>query len=237
MLQNAAHPSCLIHDMRNLMTVISLNCTMLEDSPVNERKMLLDEISQAVTFLDLLLKDLESNRRGSAPETGHTNMDQLLQQVSGFVAAIYPTVNVVRPKKIVNETLCIEPSDLLRCVLNLGVNAAEAAISSSASRPSVEFGVSSTVDRIQISVIDSGDGFGGNPKKYFAPLVSDRLSPSSNHRGLGLYVAQSIAESYGGSVTVQRHPGMTEVCINFPIDLIVGNPPTSTQLAMTTHSD
>ena len=220
MLQEAVSTDSVIHDMRNLLTVISLNCVLLDECGSTGAATLVREISQATEYLEALIEGLDSATTLSDHDEPASDVDQILRQVAGFARTMNPQVEFHVSKEPTGLRLRIEQRELLRCLLNLAVNAAEAATLNTPTPPVVEFSTSISTNRVAIRVVDTGGGFQQSTRKSFVPYVSDRPS-NSIHRGLGLHVVKSIVESYGGEIRIARTVARTEISAEFPIALAV----------------
>ena len=220
MLDNTARPDGIIHDMRNLITVISLNSGVLDGSVATENASLVAGITQAANHLTTLLERLESNVRPVRSKSGVSDVNETLRQVVVFAHAINERVEFILPDTPIDLAIKVEPSELLRCVMNLAVNAAEAAAGNTRVRPVVEFQITRTPDHFSLHVLDSGGGFSVNPDDAFAPYTSSRLGQSTG-RGLGLYVVKSIVDSWGGRVRVDRRLAQTEMSVDLPVELVI----------------
>ena len=213
MVPELEHPQGIIHDIRNLLMVISINSTLLNEQQISaEQRSLVTGIAQAARYLGSLMKDLQSISR-SPQATEESNVHQTLKQAADFVRSMHPEVKVNVPQENAGIALPIEQTRLLRCLMNLTVNAAEAALANEATQPVVHLEAAETNDNVVIRVTDSGRGFQNSAQESFAPFVSTRTDEPN--RGLGLFIVQSIVESSGGQLRVARTKSQTEMSIEF----------------------
>lgn len=219
-----AHTAGILHDMRNFVMVISLNSSMLSASISTEHTNLLAGITQASEYLESLINDLQSVTLQSQHSLRPADLDATLGQVAAFARASHPSVRFLLPARS-GITVQIEQTQLLRCLLNLSSNAAEAAADSSSTERLVEFKITRSAESLTILVSDSGDGFPQeDPSRAFDAFVSRRPNPSG-HSGLGLYVVRSIVEQAGGRVTTSRADARTEVRVELPIRIAHSSKP------------
>jgi signal transduction histidine kinase len=91
-----------------------------------------------------------------------------------------------------------DPQKLERALLNLAVNACEAALNSEGK---IAFDILSTSDSFEIRVSDNGTGIPAAIRNnLFDPFVS---AGKPNGTGLGLAIVSKIVADHGGSVSVE----------------------------------
>lgn len=218
MRQQNPIPDGLLHDIRNLLTVVLSNAAMLEDDLTGEQGSLVEGISRATWHLESLLDELQETRESTAK--GNVSPSCLVREAVEFARVLHPGVRFELPNSG-GVMLKIDEAKLLRCLLNLMLNAAEAAQKNSDREPVVELEISCETDGVQILVRDSGAGFAlADSPHLFEPFFSTKSDQATRH-GLGLYVVQSVVSEYGGTVEARRVEDLTEVRISFPIAMAV----------------
>ena len=110
-----------------------------------------------------------------------------------------------------------------RAVYNLLLNASQAS-RKSAYVPEVALTLSETVDQVQIRVIDNGPGVSETMRKtLFEPFSSEGKESGT---GLGLTVAQRVAQDHGGQVVLERsRPGETVFALCMAKSVLTMQPP------------
>jgi signal transduction histidine kinase len=108
-----------------------------------------------------------------------------------------------------------EADSLRELVLNLVLNAVEAAKGSAGRPPRVAIELAEAEPGwAAVRVLDSGTGPSeATASRLFAPFVSDKPDGT----GLGLFVARQIAESHGGRIDWRRAEEMTCFTLTLPI--------------------
>jgi signal transduction histidine kinase len=129
-------------------------------------------------------------------------------------ACAHAGIQVTLAKPDVPLTLRGDPNELRQLVLNLLINAVEAAGANGAEAKRIAVELEPAGDRAVLRVKDSGPG--PDPAvvdRLFEPFVSGKPDGT----GLGLYVARQIAEDHHGSIRWQRADGMTCFSAEFPL--------------------
>lgn len=200
----------IIHDLRNLLLVISANCSILTDDSPTEKSHCVEEISKATDTMEKMLSDLGESQRSEVDKP--QGVLPTIKKAVEFAETIYPGVEFNFLREELSLQLDIDSDDLFRIALNLILNAAEAA--SERKEPLVQIFTSN--DKRRLGIVDNGFGFQHQAKDVFAPYVTSRRCPSVNHAGLGLYVVESIAARHGASIMIHSEAGKTVVEIVFP---------------------
>jgi signal transduction histidine kinase len=106
-----------------------------------------------------------------------------------------------------------DPEELRQLVVNLLLNAVDAATGPPPGRVAVEL-ARQDENRAAICVRDSGPGpSAAVAERLFEPFVSGKPGGT----GLGLFVARQIAEDHGGTIRWTRRKGMTEFVVELPL--------------------
>ena len=201
----------LIHDMRNLMTTIAVNCSLFAKNLPQENATQAAEVCEAVSHLNSMLTSLARGKnRATSQEASEAH--SLIHHVVGLLAASYSGVDFCLDLNDKPMYLDIEENDLFRLLMNVVSNAAEAA--SNSSRDSY-VRVSTDPTEGMIRIADSGTNIEWtNSSGLFEPYVSRRRKRGV-HEGLGLFVVQTISSAYGGNVAIERRGDETVVELRF----------------------
>lgn len=194
----------IAHEIRNPLSAIShANQLLQEDEhidPVNRR--MLQIISDNVQRLDQIIKDvLELNRRD------RTNQEIIT--LDYFINEFY--IQFCAVEKIQTHHFVLEkPSSAARVVFdrrhlnqilwNLCKNGWR---HSQQAQNSLKLTVSQTYNAIQISVIDDGAGI---TEQVAAHLFEPFFTTENTGTGLGLYIAQELAEANGAKLQFKTSP-------------------------------
>ena len=195
--------SSISHDLRHYLAAVYANAEFLASSRLTEeeRSELFAEIRVAVNGTTELIESLLTFSRGSGtlprvPEAAFALLDRALSLVR-----THPDAGEVRwhaPSREAGATLVVvDPKQIERAIFNLLLNACQAARKST--EPGmVHVDIFASDDVLTIRVSDNGPGVSESIRgSLFEPFVSEG---KQNGTGLGLTLAQRIAQEHGGSV-------------------------------------
>ena len=199
--------SGLAHEIRNPLGGISLYAGLLRRDLEGdgEKTATLDKILTAVADLNRLVEDMLLYGRDVAPRMEDIPIGPLVESV---LALVPPRPGVeIRTGGALGDGVHADGPMLRRALLNLVLNAVEAV----GSGGEVDIAVTSADGRIRIAVADTGPGFP-------APLLGKPFAPfqtvKAKGTGLGLPLAQKIAEAHGGRLEARNRPqGGAEVTL------------------------
>ena len=192
------------HDLRHYLSSMYANAEFLSDAetPQEERDELSREVKGAVHGMtDLLDSLLVFSRTGNAITPGYESLAFLVEGSVSLVRA-HPEARGV---EIVLETIesvdaWVDAKKLSRAVFNLLLNACQAA-KGAAAKPFVSVSLHETAGLILITICDNGPGVPPTLREtMFLPFVS---SGKESGVGLGLTLAQHIAQEHGGCVSLE----------------------------------
>jgi len=207
--------SGMAHQMRNSVTGcrMALDLHRRECSSEGESESL-DVAARQLALMEKYLQRFLT--LGHAPPKPHTQVDlsQLVESVLPLVRPAARHVGVelrwARP-----DGPCIIEGDadaLEQLVVNLLLNAIEAAAQADERLVTVNVCPSSG-GGFATEILDSGEGPAPEIQEtLFEPFVTNKADGT----GLGLSVANEIAEQHGGKIRWERRDGMTCFCVEFP---------------------
>lgn len=188
------------HELRTPLTALRTNLELLErgqpTDPVERQQLLRDLVTQMERLTTLVGDLIEVAREEETPMPfEELNLEELVHEVVDDVSFRYPKVhfNVTSAPSSINGVKV----RVARAITNLLDNAAKYSPQGAT--------VDVTVANGEISVRDHGPGVAAED----APRVFDRFWRSNDARqlpgsGLGLSIVKDVAESHGGSVTLER---------------------------------
>ncbi len=204
--------SSVSHDLRHHLSAIYANAEFmsLPQAGADERSELLLEVREGVQGMtDLIESLLLFSRTGQALNLHYESIASLIERIVQTMRR-HPECREVR---IVTANL--EPVDawvdggkLGRALYNLLLNACQAAKKSGETFPTVEVTLAEDEEKLRIDICDSGRGVPASIRDtLFQPFVS---ANKENGTGLGLTLAQYVAQEHGGEVKLQESsPGKT----------------------------
>ena len=212
--------SSISHDLRHYLSAMYANAEfMSSDSlPPAEREELFLEVSAAVQGMtDLLDSLLLFTQTGRALQPMQDSIAGVVHRAISLVRA-HPAARDVR---IVADELSpveaqVDGRKLVRAVYNLALNACQAA-RRGAGCPLVTIRVQQDAHSILIEVADNGPGVPPSVRDtMFLPFVSEG---KESGLGLGLTLAQQIAQEHGGAIKLKSESGLASEGSIFVITL------------------
>lgn len=193
------------HDLRHYLSAVYANAEFLGYSKVSEeeRAELLGEVRSAVQGMTEMLDSLLIfGRTGRSFHPAYESLPQLIERTLALVKNHPDTASThFRIEPMPRLEAYIDARNVERAVYNLLLNASQASRKSTFA-PEVTLTLSETVDQVQIRVIDNGPGVSERMRKtLFEPFSSEGKESGT---GLGLTVAQRVAQDHGGQVVLER---------------------------------
>jgi len=197
--------SSVSHDLRHHLSAIYANAEFMSHPETGnaERNELLLEIREAVQDMTNLIESLLLfSQTGQALHVSRESIALLIDRVVYSVRQ-HPEckeVQIVAANLPMVEAW-VDGRKLGRALYNLILNACQATRHGS-TRPLVTVALSEDEERVRIEIADSGRGVpDAIHQTLFQPFVS---SGKENGVGLGLTLAQHIAQEHGGEVVLER---------------------------------
>ncbi len=203
-----------VHDLSNPAQVILGLSEMLLDhqtlDPVVRRR--LEQMHRSAVTMSAMISDLS---HGQSPENqGKLDVERV--NLVELVTSVVERTRVLATAKEMKLLLLVEQVDhqgcwvdgdavkLERALTNLIGNAIK--FSPAGSRVSVA--LDRGVDDAKISVSDQGPGISGHGRaQIFEVFHREKNTAHLPGQGLGLFITRQIAESHGGSISVESVPG------------------------------
>jgi signal transduction histidine kinase len=218
--------SSISHDLRHYLSAMYANAEFMSDGaiPQSERDDLLAEVRVAVQGMtDLLDSLLLFTQTGRALYPEYQSLDTIVENAANMVRS-HPAS---RDVKIVLNGLVpmmawVDAKKLGRAVYNLLLNGCQAARRGSGNPPMVTLTLLEVDKTIRIQIADNGPGVPETIRqKIFLPFVSEGRESGV---GLGLTLAQQIAQEHGGHVELsETAEHYTSFTIVLPKDALHGS--------------
>ncbi|ADW67666.1 ATP-binding protein [Granulicella tundricola] len=203
--------SSISHDLRHYISAIYANAEFLslEATPQVEREELIFEVQTAVHGMtDLLDSLLGFSKTGRSLLPSYESIPYLVERAAGLLRA-HPEARAIelRLDELPSVEAWVDATKFVRAVFNLLLNACQAARRGGLV-PAVTVELSEDEKRIVLKIIDNGLGVPASfATTIFEPFVS---TGRENGTGLGLTLAQHIAQEHGGMVRLEESaPGRT----------------------------
>nr|WP_136250589.1 nitrogen regulation protein NR(II) [Ningiella ruwaisensis] len=192
----------------------------LSDPAHNEfTQMIIDQADRLRALVDRLLGP------NSLPQKRMCNLHEIIEKVRSVITAdVNYAIAVERDYDPSIPDIYADPDMLQQALLNIARNANQALKAAKVEHPVIGF--RTRVERqcvikgkrhslcALISIIDNGPGV---PKELrdtlFYPMVTSKRKGS----GLGLSIAQTLADHHQGKIDVESFPGYTEFTLHIPI--------------------
>ncbi len=209
----------IVHDLRNpigaVQTSAELQAESLARGDLAESSELCAMIQAAGCDAMDLLEDLLDFTRGHGGKLEIVDVEVLMELVKERALSIMGNFPIAwHVETLATGNIKAEPKKLLRVLLNLLKNAAEAV--SDAGTPNGQVVVSITVNGgdILFSVTDNGPGI---PLEIQENLFRPFFTQGKAHgTGLGLAIVDQILQAHGTKAEVQSHPGHTTFSFRLP---------------------
>ncbi len=204
--------SSVSHDLRHHLSAIYANAEFMSLSQVgaDERSELLAEVQEGVQGMtDLIESLLLFSQTGQILHLNYESIGSLIER-SVHTVRRHPECRDVRilASNLASVDAWVDQGKLGRALYNLLLNACQAARKNSEALPVVVVTLSEDEDEVRIGICDSGRGVPASIREtLFQPFVS---ANKENGTGLGLTLAQYIAQEHGGEVKLEESsPGRT----------------------------
>jgi two-component system nitrogen regulation sensor histidine kinase GlnL len=182
-------------------------------------QMIIDQADRLRNLVDRLLGP------NSLPQKRMCNLHEVIEKVRTVITAdLSLAIHVERDYDPSIPELFADPDMLQQTILNIARNASQALKDAEIKNPVI--GLRTRIERqcvikgkrhnlcALISIIDNGPGV---PKELkdtlFYPMVTSKRKGS----GLGLSIAQTLADHHDGKIDVESFPGYTEFTLHLPI--------------------
>jgi signal transduction histidine kinase len=203
--------SSVSHDLRHHLSAIFANAEFmsLPQTGAEERAELHVEVQEGVqSMTDLIESLLLFSQTGQILNLRRDSLDGLVERTIQTVRQ-HPECRQVQITAEIPAPVYawIDSKKLARAVYNLLLNASQSAKTGS-DAPRVTVRLVEDNDKIEISIRDSGPGVADSIREtLFQPFVS---AGKENGVGLGLTLAQHVAQEHGGEVRLEKSvPGET----------------------------
>ncbi len=210
--------SSISHDLRHYLSAMYANAEFMSDGNISqtEREELMVEVQTAVQGMtDLLESLLLFTQTGRALHPELESIALILQRAVAMTRSHPASRDVkITIKGLSSVEAWVDSRKLGRAVFNLLLNACQAARRGAAAA-AVTLSLYEDQQWIRIRIADNGPGVPVSVRqKIFLPFVSEGRESGI---GLGLTLAQQIAQEHGGSITLdQTSEGETAFTINLP---------------------
>jgi signal transduction histidine kinase len=197
--------SSISHDLRHYLSAVYANAEFLGYGSIgpDERLDLLSEIRQGVRGMtDLIDSLLLFSRTGQSLQLSFESLPFLAERAIAMVHAHPDAQNVhIAVDPMPQMEGWTDARKIERAIYNLLLNACQAARQGSGT-PEIRIALSENAEQVLFSITDNGPGVPETIREsLFQPFVSVG-KPSGT--GLGLTLAQKIAQEHGGSVILQE---------------------------------
>jgi signal transduction histidine kinase len=205
--------SSVSHDLRHYLAAVYANAEFLASAKLSEaeRAELFNDIRMAVLGTTELIDSLLIfSRTNGAAQRASESISSLVERAMTMVRA-HPDAEHVLLKAVYDDAAgtaaVVDSKQMERAIYNLLLNACQAARSNGGD-PNVTAVIVATKQSLTVTITDDGPGVSvAIRESLFEPFVS---AGKQNGTGLGLTLAQCVAEEHGGSVQLaSSRPGET----------------------------
>lgn len=200
--------SALAHDIKTPLTIIRGNAELLQEIVETEpQREYSGYIRRSAADIEAFVQeviDLSSLQAGSSRQQARVPAAEIMAELELQMKALAAGRDLqtsVRQEKL-PEFLFIHKELLLRGIMNLIANAAE----HTPPGGSIALLVQGEAEAAQFTVTDTGSGFSAADLREATNQFyrGDPSRSSGDHHGMGLYIARSVAEQHGGSLSLSN---------------------------------
>jgi signal transduction histidine kinase len=210
--------SSISHDLRHYLSAMYANAEFMSNGSISqsEREELMVEVQTAVQGMtDLLESLLLFTQTGRALHPEQESLALMIQREVSMVRSHPGSRDVkITLNGLSSLEAWIDAKKLGRAVYNVLLNACQAAKRGSGP-PTVTLSLNEDEQSIRIKIADNGPGVPASLRqKIFSPFVSEGRESGI---GLGLTLAQQIAQEHGGEISLgETSEGETVFTISLP---------------------
>lgn len=204
--------SLISHDLRAPLATIVGNLHLLQQTATPEQMAHLDAIERSTQYQNLLIDDLAAGEQAAHP----LRVNPALMDMGTFLAELclhgrawctqHSNVFSLRLLTALPSQICTDERRLKQILLNLLSNAVLATRNGRVQLRVARLNDEPGRARIRFEVLDTGDGIDASQQSQLFEAYQ-RFDLQRPGTGLGLYIAQRIADNLEGVLDVQSEPG------------------------------
>ncbi len=210
--------SKLSHELRTPLAIVTSSLENLDHEELDETAR--GYTARAKDGADRLRRILAAMSEASRVEELIKNAEPEIFDLSAVVASTVEAYGDVYPERQFelqtarDETLVEGSPELLIQMLDKFV---DNAVSFSADGDTIEIGVDTAADNVELSVTNPGPPLPERMRgQLFDSMISVRPAKDDKHLGLGLYVAKIVAEGHGGTILADNVEGGVCFMVRLP---------------------
>ncbi|MDI3272087.1 ATP-binding protein [Pseudomonas sp. AL03] len=218
------------HDLRNPMTIIIMQCGMMQRLVARDEgkhtvrlSAALGTMEQATARMNTLIADLLDKSKldaGKYPlECKPLDVVKLLQEVCGLLVTLTSHKNIeLNCSSSEGLSIDADPQRLFQVLSNLLGNA----VKFTPSGGRIDLSARQVDGKVLISVRDNGGGIHAVHLPHIFERYWSVRDGNPNGSGLGLYICRSIVQAHGGELWAESEPGIGSV-FTFSIPALVAD--------------
>lgn len=218
------------HDLRNPMTIIIMQCGMMqrlvskdESKHTVRLSAALGTMEQATARMNTLIADLLDKSKldaGKYPlKSKPLDVVKLLEEACGLLVTLTSHKNIeLNCSSSEGLSIDADPQRLFQVLSNLLGNA----VKFTPSGGRIDLSARQVDGKVQISVRDNGGGIHAVHLPHIFERYWSVRDGNPNGSGLGLYICRSIVQAHGGELWAESEPGIGSV-FTFSIPALVAD--------------
>lgn len=203
----------LAHEIRNPLNALGLSARMLSEAtgPDGDRQRYARMLRTEINRLDSILQHFSDWSTEVHPERAEIDLRKLLQQVS-------EVFQVEAANRGIRLFLSDGPPALLSVdegmIRQILVNLVKNGLEASPDQASLRMGLQIHRHQLEITIQDAGPGI---PPEDHGKIFEYYYTTRPSGQGIGLALAQKLAQAHGGRITVDSRPGHTVFTLQLPV--------------------
>jgi len=198
--------SGIVHDLNNILQIISTSSFLAKSGINDETREFLDEIDTQTELASNMLRYLLTYLKEGTPASGCVDLEKLINSFRPIAGAALPKKTQITfdIQKGNNYEIYSTPTAVSQLLLNLIVNAKDAL--QETKNPKVQITLKPTIHG-EIDLIISDNGCGMDEKTRKNAFKSYFTTKKEQGTGLGLATVYGIILDQGGQIDIESTPG------------------------------
>lgn len=212
------------HEINNPLAIISLLAAQIkvgfENKSLDEEKIfqLIDKIEATVQRIKKIIEGLRNISRDARNDSmENASLESIIENATVICKEKFKENGVqFNIEGNLDIEICCRSGEISQILINLLTNAFDA-ISESTGKKWISIHVESSNNKVNISVIDSGEGIDSSlANQIMSPFFTTKKKEKGT--GLGLSISKAIAQNHSGDLILDLKAPQTKFTLSLPLD-------------------